>query len=102
MKRKILIGLLVILGFFVLGTDFLVQSGYQVVCGNVRTDFIRSAERGLQTQETKTYEDKPTCIMVNSNTGEAWVYIHEVKVHTNPSGITRETVFRGFKRLDRQ
>jgi len=49
MKRKILIGLLVILGFFVLGTDFLVKSGYQVVCGNVRTDFIRSAQEGLHT-----------------------------------------------------
>ncbi|MHC4157871.1 MAG: hypothetical protein ACYSSO_02210 [Planctomycetota bacterium] len=102
MKKNFLIGLLVILGFFVLGTDFLVKSGYQVVCGNVRTDFIRSAQEGLTLQQTKDHEDRPTCIMVNSETGEAWVYVHEIKVHTNPSGQTRETVFRGFKRLHRQ
>ncbi len=102
MKSKILIGLLIIVAFLALGADFLVNSGYQVVSGTVRTDFIKSAERGLQILETESQQDRPVCIMVNANTGEAWIYVHEVKVHTNPSGITRETVFQGFKKLDKR
>ena len=100
MKRKVLILLLVFAGIFLLVSGFSGNGGHQIVCGTVRTDFIKSAEHGLKTHKTESYEDKPACLMVNVSTGEAWIYVHEVKVHTTVTGVTRETVFQGFKKLD--
>ena len=100
MKTNILIVVLLVAFFLALGSNSSDSSGYQVVCGTVRTDFIRSAERGLKTQQTESFEDRPICVMVNPSTGAAWIYTHEIRVHTDVNRATRETVFQGFKRLD--
>jgi hypothetical protein len=100
MKSKILIVVLLIAFFFALGSSSSDHAGFQVVCGTVRTDFVRTSEHGLKTQETESFEDRPACLMVNPSTGEAWIYTHEIRVHTDVSRVTRETMFQGFKRLD--
>jgi hypothetical protein len=101
MAKKVLIVLLIVVGFLVLGasrsdTDY---GRFQLVTGTIRVDLSTTVTQGMSQVGQEKFEDRPTCFKIDTQTGQVWVYNREINVNTNASGRTRETTFEGFKLL---
>ncbi len=102
MAKKISIIALIVIALFALGAYDKTQTEYgryQLICGTVRTDLETTVTQGLDQLGQERYEDRPACIKIDTQTGQTWIYSHEINVITNASGRTRQSTFEGFKQL---